>query len=162
MTPFFPETLPILEAGAANSLTALVLHGGGGPQTVTPIVGHLATTMHVFAPTHPGWDGTRRPDAIASIADLAAAYLEFLLERGENDVVVIGSSIGGWIALEMAIQSAAEERYAGLIGGVIDNWRRPLGTTRHSGTGTPRHSATSSAPSSSPTVRPWPSSRAGA
>jgi pimeloyl-ACP methyl ester carboxylesterase len=120
MTASLPETLPVLEAGAANSRTALVLHGGGGPQTVTPIVGHLATTMHVFAPTHPGWDGTRRPDAIASIADLAAAYLEFLLGRGENDVVVIGSSIGGWIALEMAIQSAADERYAGLIGAVID------------------------------------------
>jgi pimeloyl-ACP methyl ester carboxylesterase len=120
MTSSLPETLPILEAGAAHSRTALVLHGGGGPQTIAPIVGHLATSMHVFAPTHPGWDGTRRVGAIASIADLAAAYLERLLERGEHDVVVVGSSIGGWIALEMAIQSAADERYAGLIGAVID------------------------------------------
>jgi pimeloyl-ACP methyl ester carboxylesterase len=76
--------------------------------------------MHVLAPTHPGWNGTSRPDDIASVAQLATAYLESLLERGERDVVVVGSSIGGWIALEMAIQCAADARYAGLIGAVID------------------------------------------
>jgi pimeloyl-ACP methyl ester carboxylesterase len=120
MTPSLPDNLPLLDAGDPNGRTALVLHGGGGPQTVAPIVGHLAATMHVFAPTHPGWNGTVRPDEIASIADLAAAYLERLLTHGERDVVVVGSSIGGWIALEMAIQSAAEERYAGVIGAVVD------------------------------------------
>ncbi|WP_253259722.1 alpha/beta fold hydrolase [Subtercola boreus] len=99
---------------------ALVLHGGGGPQTVASIVGHLAETMRVIAPTHPGWNGTLRPEGIASVADLASAYLERLLDSGESDVVVIGSSIGGWVALEMAIQSAADARYAGLIGAVID------------------------------------------
>jgi pimeloyl-ACP methyl ester carboxylesterase len=120
MTSLFPADLPVFEAGDPNARTALVLHGGGGPQTVAPIVGHLASTMHALAPTHPGWNGTDLPEAIASVADLAAAYLERLLDHGERDVVVVGSSIGGWIALEMAIQSAAEERYAGLIGSVVD------------------------------------------
>lgn len=32
----------------------------------------------------------------------------------------MGSSIGGWIALEMAIRAASDERYAGIIGAVID------------------------------------------
>jgi pimeloyl-ACP methyl ester carboxylesterase len=120
MTSLLPADLPVFEAGDPNARTALVLHGGGGPQTVAPIVGHLASTIHALAPTHPGWNGTDRPEAIASVADLAAAYLERLLDHGERDVVVVGSSIGGWIALEMAIQSAAEERYAGLIGAVVD------------------------------------------
>lgn len=120
MTPSLPHDLPVLEAGDANARTALVLHGGGGPQTVAPIVGHLAATMHVVAPTHPGWNGTSRPDDIASVAVLATAYLDRLLEHGERDVVVVGSSIGGWIALEMAIQAAGDERYAGLIGAVVD------------------------------------------
>jgi pimeloyl-ACP methyl ester carboxylesterase len=120
MTNSLPANFPVLEAGEPGARTALVLHGGGGPQTVAPIVGHLAATMHVFAPTHPGWNGTIRPDGIASIADLAVAYLDRLLDHGERDVVVIGSSIGGWIALEMAIRAAADERYAGLIGAVID------------------------------------------
>ena len=120
MTPSLPQNTLVIESGNPDARTALVLHGGGGPQTVAPIAGHFAATMHVLAPTHPGWNGTSRPDDIASIAQLATAYLESLLERGERDVVVIGSSIGGWIALEMAIQSAADERYAGLIGAVID------------------------------------------
>jgi len=120
MTPLLPADLPELQAGDPRARTVLVLHGGGGPQTVAPMVHHLALSMHVSAPTHPGWNGTVRPDDIASVAVLAAAYLARLLEHGHHDVVVIGSSIGGWIALEMAIQAAADERYRGLIGAVID------------------------------------------
>ncbi|MFE4950774.1 alpha/beta fold hydrolase [Leifsonia sp. NPDC056665] len=110
----------MLEAGDPESRTALVLHGGGGPQTVAPIVKHLASTMHAFAPTHPGWDGTPLPVSVASVADLASGYLARLFDRGERDVALIGSSIGGWIALEMALQAAADDQYAGLISAVVD------------------------------------------
>ena len=120
MTPTLPHDLPLPESGAAKGRTALVLHGGGGPQTVAPIVGHLSATMRVLAPTHPGWNGSGRPDDIASIADLAAAYLARLVERGERDVVAVGSSIGGWIALEMAVQASTDERYEGVLGAVVD------------------------------------------
>jgi len=120
MNPTLPTDLPVVEAGDPTARTALILHGGGGPQTVAPLVAHLATTLHALAPTHPGWEGTPRPDSIASVADLAAAYLAQLADQGRRDVVVVGSSIGGWIALEMAVQAAADERYAGLIGAVID------------------------------------------
>ncbi|MFE6486403.1 alpha/beta fold hydrolase [Streptomyces sp. NPDC057757] len=120
MSISLPQDLPVIQAGTPDSRTALVLHGGGGPRTVAPIVGHLAATMHAFAPTHPGWDGTARPDSITSVAQLATAYLARLLEHKERDVVLIGSSIGGWIALEMAVQAAHDERYTGLIGAVVD------------------------------------------
>jgi pimeloyl-ACP methyl ester carboxylesterase len=76
--------------------------------------------MHVLAPTHPGWEGTVRPENLTSVAQLAAGYLTLLHERGERDVVLVGSSIGGWIALEMAAQAAQHDRYLGLIGAVID------------------------------------------
>jgi pimeloyl-ACP methyl ester carboxylesterase len=120
MIPTLPTDLQVTEAGVPGSRTALVLHGGGGPRTVAPLVEHLATTHHVLAPTHPGWDGTSRPTDIDSVAALAAAYLELLLVDGERDVVLIGSSIGGWIALEMAVQAAADDRYAGVVGAVVD------------------------------------------
>lgn len=120
MNPELPADPPVVRVGDDRSRTALVLHGGGGPQTVLPIVGHLAATMHAVAPTHPGWEGTARPDSIASVADLATAYLERLLDQGEHEVVVVGSSIGGWIALEMALQAGQDERFAGLIGAVVD------------------------------------------
>jgi pimeloyl-ACP methyl ester carboxylesterase len=120
MTPLLPEDLPLVEAGESHARTALVLHGGGGPQTVAPLVAHLAASLHVLAPTHPGWEGTPRPDSIASVTDLASAYLARLLDHGERDVVLVGSSIGGWIALEMAVQVASDARYTDLIGAVID------------------------------------------
>ncbi|NAZ74328.1 alpha/beta fold hydrolase [Kineococcus sp. T13] len=121
--PTLPTDLPVLQAGDPDARTALVLHGGGGLRTVAPVVAHLASTLHACAPTHPGWDGTERPGSIGSIADLATAYLTRLLEHGERDVVLVGSSIGGWIALEVAVQAAvragADERCAGLVGAVV-------------------------------------------
>ena len=112
-------TIPVLQAGDPATRPVLVLHGGGGPRTVAPIVSHLGATRFATAPTHPGWDGTERPDSIASVADLAHTYLDALVEHDERDVVVVGSSIGGWIALEMAVQSTTDERYAGRLGAVV-------------------------------------------
>jgi pimeloyl-ACP methyl ester carboxylesterase len=120
MTISLPDDLRVVQAGAPTDRTALVLHGGGGPRTVAPIVGHLATAFHVLAPTHPGWDGTSRPAEIDSVAALATAYLDLLRADGVQDAVLVGSSIGGWIALEMAVQAAVDDRYAGLVGAVVD------------------------------------------
>jgi pimeloyl-ACP methyl ester carboxylesterase len=85
----------------------LVLHGGGGPFTVQSIVSHLAPSHHVLAPTHPGWDGTARPAWSDSIEDLAIAYLHLLADLDLTGVAVIGSSMGGWIAAEMAVRDEA-------------------------------------------------------
>lgn len=120
MDSLLPRDLPLHDVGVPGARTALVLHGGGGPRTVAPLVAHLAERMHVLAPTHPGWDGTARPDALDSVAALAGAYLELLVERDERDVVLVGSSIGGWIALEMALQAAADERFSDRVGAVVD------------------------------------------
>jgi pimeloyl-ACP methyl ester carboxylesterase len=120
MTLALPDDLQVLETGDSHARTAFVLHGGGGPQTVAPIVQHLSPGFHTVAPTHPGWNGTSRPDDIASVAALAAAYLDRLLAERGRDVILIGSSIGGWIALEMAVQAAADDKYAGLISAVVD------------------------------------------
>ena len=120
MTISLPDDLRVLQAGEPTARVALVLHGGGGPQTVAPIVGPLAPAFHVLAPTHPGWDGTSRPEDIDSVAALATAYLDRLLADGVQDAVLIGSSIGGWVALEMAVQASADDRYVGVVGAVVD------------------------------------------
>jgi pimeloyl-ACP methyl ester carboxylesterase len=104
--------LTITEAGSGRP--ALILHGGGGPATVASIGDHLASTMHPIIPTHPGWNGTDRPERLASIADYAVAYLAYLSKDDLRDVVVIGSSLGGWIAAEMAVRDDD-----GRIGGLI-------------------------------------------
>ena len=82
-----------------------VLHGGGGPQTVAGFAELLATTHQVRAisPIHPGFGGTSRPEALASIGGLAALYVALLDQLDLHDVTVVGNSIGGWIAAEMAV-----------------------------------------------------------
>lgn len=98
-----PE-IRVREAGAGRP--ALVLHGGPGPDGVTALVDHLAQTHHVIAPVHPGWAGTSRPAGLDSVPRLATAYRRLLEERGIEDLLVVGTSFGGWVAAELAAQLA--------------------------------------------------------
>lgn len=93
-------TIPFQESGAGRP--ALVLHGGGGPATVAGLAAHLAGTHRTLLPTHPGWNGTDRPDWLSDVGTLAELYLELLKAEGLRDVVLVGSSLGGWTAAEMA------------------------------------------------------------
>ncbi|KPI19772.1 hypothetical protein OK074_7771 [Actinobacteria bacterium OK074] len=108
--------LAITEFGAGTGRPALILHGGGGPGTVAPIAGHLAQQrhLHTLVPVHPGWDGTPRPDWCDGVDDLALAYLHLLQDRGLWDVLVVGSSLGGWIGAEMAVRDLG-----GIISGLV-------------------------------------------
>jgi pimeloyl-ACP methyl ester carboxylesterase len=104
--------ITLTEAGTGRP--ALIVHGGGGPFTIAGIADHLAGTMHTITPTHPGWNGTARPDWFSGIDDLVLAYLQYLEDHNLHDVLVVGSSIGGWIAAEMAVRDGA-----GLITGLV-------------------------------------------
>jgi pimeloyl-ACP methyl ester carboxylesterase len=96
--------LSVTERG--EGLPFLLLHGGGGPLTVNAFADLLAVerSARVITPTHPGFGGTPRPDSLASIGGLAALYIALLAELGLDDVTVIGNSIGGWIAADMALR----------------------------------------------------------
>ncbi|MFI7544409.1 alpha/beta fold hydrolase [Actinoplanes sp. NPDC049599] len=95
--------LTVTEHGRGHPV--LLLHGGGGPLTVTPWAERLAEAehAHVFTPVHPGFNATPRPAALDSIAGLAATYVVLLDALGLQGVTVVGNSIGGWIAAEMAL-----------------------------------------------------------
>ena len=55
------------------------------------------------APVHPGFALTDRPEELASIAGLARLYASLLEQLALEDVAVVGNSIGGWIAAELAL-----------------------------------------------------------
>ncbi len=106
--------LPVTLEEAGTGRPALVLHGGGGPATVAGIAAHLADTMHVLTPTHPGWNGTDRPERLGTIVELASAYLRLLAVEDLRNVLLVGSSIGGWLAAEMALDDR-QQRISGLV-----------------------------------------------
>jgi pimeloyl-ACP methyl ester carboxylesterase len=91
----------------------LILHGGAGTQTVASIAVAL-DKAHVFVPTHPGFGNEPRPDWFNSIDDLAFAYLDLLERLDLRGVLVIGSSMGGWIASAMALHDTSR-RLRGLV-----------------------------------------------
>lgn len=104
-TGLVPITAAVTVTERGEGRPVLLLHGGAGPQSVAAFADLLATTRpaRVLTPTHPGFAGTPRPDGLASIADLAAVYVALLDELDLVDVTVIGNSIGGWTAAEIAL-----------------------------------------------------------
>lgn len=84
---------------------ALFLHGEDGLLFAQPFLDRLGERFRVFAPLHPGW-GSTRPAHLRTLDDLAYAYLD-LIERFERPAVVVGTSIGAWLAAEIATKNQA-------------------------------------------------------
>jgi pimeloyl-ACP methyl ester carboxylesterase len=87
----------------------LLLHGGAGPLSVQPWAELLARTrpVRVITPIHPGFMGTPRPEALADVRGLARVYAALVRELDLGAVTVIGNSVGGWIAAELALLAPA-------------------------------------------------------
>lgn len=98
--------ITVNEFGSGHSF--LLLHGGAGPLSMMGFAQKLAASKnaHVFVPFHPGFGGTPRPDWLNSIGALAETYIALIEQLDLRDVTVIGGSIGGWIAAEMALLSS--------------------------------------------------------
>jgi pimeloyl-ACP methyl ester carboxylesterase len=88
------------------------LHGSGCTGDV--FAAQLAAFQNALAPTLPGHaDGREGPDTVAAFADAVDAELR---EREIAEVVVCGNSLGGAIALELALRNVAAVRAVVLIG----------------------------------------------
>ncbi|MCC7370484.1 MAG: alpha/beta fold hydrolase [Chloroflexi bacterium] len=80
----------------------LALHGAGGPNGWRRWHAALAEQFTVYAPAHPGYGLSDSADWMASVEDLARFYLWFLDVAGLERVPVVGLSLGGWLAAEIA------------------------------------------------------------
>jgi pimeloyl-ACP methyl ester carboxylesterase len=108
-------TLSLIEEGKGPAV--LLLHPGAGPTAMRPLVRALSGSR-VLLPTHPGFDGTPCPMWCRRIADLATIYLA-LIERLElGPVTVVGNSMGGWIAAELAASGSPAIAGAVILDGV--------------------------------------------
>jgi pimeloyl-ACP methyl ester carboxylesterase len=66
----------------------------------------LARRYHVLAPALPGYGGSTRPAWLESVEDLAYLGLDLVDALGLDAVALVGHSLGGWIAAEMAVRCA--------------------------------------------------------
>lgn len=83
----------------------LVLHGAGGNRGWTRWMEKVAERFMVWAPTHPGFGRSGDADWMEGIDDLARFHLWFIDAAGLGRPHVLGHSIGGWTAAEMAVMS---------------------------------------------------------
>jgi pimeloyl-ACP methyl ester carboxylesterase len=91
--------------GAGRPL--LFLHGASGAPVVLPFMERLAQRFEVLVPEHPGWGGSDEPEWLENIHDVAYFYLDFIEKLGLKDLTLVGSSMGGWIAMELAIRDTS-------------------------------------------------------
>jgi pimeloyl-ACP methyl ester carboxylesterase len=117
----------LLRAGSGPPL--LYLHGAGAGGRWLGFQQTLAEGFDVIAPTHPGHGGAPPAEWVEHISDLAFHYLDLIDTLGLPQVHLVGASLGGWIAAEMA--TMASHRLASLVlidpvGIKVEGWIYPF------------------------------------
>jgi pimeloyl-ACP methyl ester carboxylesterase len=128
-TSFIVRDTPVnlLRAGAGPTL--LYLHGAGAGGRWLGFQQKLAEGFDVIAPSHPGHAGAPPAEWVEHISDLAFHYLDLIDTLGLPQVHLVGASLGGWIAAEMA--TMASHRLASLVlidpvGIKVEGWIYPF------------------------------------
>jgi pimeloyl-ACP methyl ester carboxylesterase len=103
-----PETIDVggLEVAYRRKGTGpatLFLHGAGATRMWLPFYERLSETVDLLAPEHPGFGDTPLPDWVEGFDDLVLHYRDLLDAFDLDRVHLIGFSLGGWIAANLAI-----------------------------------------------------------
>jgi pimeloyl-ACP methyl ester carboxylesterase len=94
------------------------LHGAPGFNPRHEFVDLVAARRRLIAPSHPGFGQSSLPDWLDSVDDIAHVYLELLDRLGLTSLDVVGTSLGGWIAADLATKVPERIRRLVLVGPV--------------------------------------------
>ena len=72
-----------------------------------PLIDRLAERFEVILPWAPGYGRSTIPDTVMSVDDIAYIYLDLMDHYDLRRASLMGFSLGGWIAAEMATKSCA-------------------------------------------------------
>lgn len=95
-------TVSVRRAGRGEPL--LFLHGARGAPQWLPFMNALAERFEVIVPEHPGFGRSEAPEWLDTVGDLAYFYLDFIRALGLGTLNLVGTSLGGWIAAELAVR----------------------------------------------------------
>ena len=119
------DATPSHRGGAGSPL--LLLHGVGATwRAWSPILSHLECHHDVLAPTLLGHGGAPRlaPGITPSVDALVDGVEQALDAAGMGEVHVVGNSLGGWVALELARRGRAQSLVLFSPGGAWRSQRR--------------------------------------
>ena len=108
-------TISVRLLSAGEGATVLFLHGSGGLPAWNRFFETLSEKFRVLVPEHPGFGTDMHSEYIRDIADLAMYYLDFLDGLGAGPVHLIGHSLGGWAAAELATRNCRQLKSLTLI-----------------------------------------------
>jgi len=91
----------VLRGGRGAPL--LILHPEYAANRWLPYHDALAARFQVFAPDHPGFGASERPEWLDGLDDVVLHYADLLDVLGIERVAIVGTSLGGWIAAELAV-----------------------------------------------------------
>src|SRR6266851_1591721 len=109
-------TIRLFRGGTGQPL--VFLHGAGGHTGWMAFLEELSARFAVFAPQHPRFRQSDEPPWLGEGADLAYFHLDLLKALGLERVHLMGTSLGGWVAAEMAVRSTARLASLTLVGAV--------------------------------------------
>src|SRR5947208_5212874 len=109
-------TVRLLRGGSGTPL--VLLPGAGGHTGWMGFLEGLSQRFAVFAPEHPGFGQSDDPPWLDKVSDLAYFYLDLLQALSLERVHLIGTSLGGWIAAELAVRNTARLASLTLVGAV--------------------------------------------
>lgn len=78
------------------------LHAAGGQAQWDPFLEMLSQKYEVIQPIHPGWPGSDGLEHLDDVIDMAIYYCDFFDTLGLKEVHLVGSSLGGMFAAEVA------------------------------------------------------------
>jgi pimeloyl-ACP methyl ester carboxylesterase len=88
------------EGGSGQPL--VYLHGAGGPDLDMGLLGALAEKYHVYAPLLPGYGDSEECAELRDMIDFTLHSWDVVDALGLRDPILVGFSMGGMIASEMA------------------------------------------------------------
>jgi len=93
----------------------LFLHGASGAPVILPFMEKLAERFDVLVPEHPGYGQSDEPAWLENIHDVAYFYLDFLKQLDLRNVTLVGNSMGGWMAMEIAVRDISRLKSVVLV-----------------------------------------------
>ena len=92
------------------------LHGADGAALIAPFMTKLSEQYDLLVPEHPGYGQSEEIDWLENIHDLAYFYLDLFDHLKLGEIHLVGSSIGGWLAMEIAVRNPERIRSMTLVG----------------------------------------------
>jgi pimeloyl-ACP methyl ester carboxylesterase len=90
-------------AQAGQGAPLVYLHGAGDLGDWGPALSLLARDFTVYRPDHPGFNHSDDDPSVDTVLDMAFSYLDLLDRLGLDRASLVGVSLGGWIAAQIAV-----------------------------------------------------------